>query len=111
MEKLYTVKTTLQAEEQILEIIHYIAHELKAPDAALHLLDALEASFVSLAQFPQRVALVEEEPWRNNGIHRLPVKNFLVYFWIDEDNMNVQVTAVIYDKRDQLYHLSKMDIE
>lgn len=111
MEKLYTVKTTSQAEEQIQEIIHYIAHELKAPDAALHLLDTLEASFVSLTQFPQRVALVEEEPWRNNGIHRLPVKNFLVYFWIDEDNMNVQVTAVIYDKRDQLYHLSKMDIE
>lgn len=111
MEKLYTVKTTSQAEEQIQEIIHYIAHELKAPDAALHLLDTLEASFVSLTQFPQRVALVEEEPWRNNGIHRLPVKNFLVYFWIDEDNMNVQVIAVIYDKRDQLYHLSKMDIE
>ena len=111
MEKLYTVKTTSQAEEQIQEIIHYIAHELKAPDAALHLLDALEASFVSLTQFPQRVALVEEEPWRNNGIHRLPVKNFLVYFWIDEDNVNVQVIAVIYDKRDQLYHLSKMDIE
>ena len=111
MEKLYTVKTTSQAEEQIQEIIHYIAHELKAPDAALHLLDTLEASFVSLTQFPQRVALVEEETWRNNGIHRLPVKNFLIYFWIDEDNMNVQVIAVIYDKRDQLYHLSKMDIE
>ena len=74
-------------------------------------MDTLEASFVSLTQFPQRVALVEEEPWRNNGIHRLPVKNFLVYFWIDEDNVNVQVIAVIYDKRDQLYHLSQMDIE
>lgn len=111
MERIYTVKTTSQAEEQIQEIIHYIAHELKAPDAALHMLDVLETSFISLTHFPQRVALVEEEPWRNNGIHRLPVKNFLVYFWIDEDNMNVQVTAVIYDKRDQLYHLSKMDIE
>ena len=54
MEKLYTVKTTSQAEEQIQEIIHYIAHELKAPDAALHLLDALEASFVSLAISPAR---------------------------------------------------------
>lgn len=111
MEKIYTVKTTFQAEEQIQEIIHYIAHELKAPDAALHLLDALEDSFVSLTYFPQRVALVNEEPWRNNGIHRLPVKNFLVYFWIDEDNMNVQVTAVIYNKRDQLYLLPQMDMK
>ena len=34
MEKIYTVKTTSQAEEQMQEIIHYIAYELKAPDAA-----------------------------------------------------------------------------
>lgn len=80
MGKTYTVKITSQAEEQIREIIHYIAHELKAPDAALHLLGALEDSFASLTDFPQRVALVDEEPWQDNGIHRLPVKNFLVYF-------------------------------
>ncbi len=111
MEKIYTVKTTFQAEEQMQEIIYYIANELKAPDAALHLLDVLEDSFVSLTHFPQRVALVDDESWRNKGIHRLPVKNFLVYFWIDEDKMNVQIIAVIYDKRDQLYYLSKTGME
>lgn len=111
MDKTYTVKITSQAEEQIQEIVHYISHELKAPEAALHLLDALENSFVSLAQFPHRVALVDEEPWRTNGIRRLPIKNFLVYFWIDEDNLRVQVTAVIYGKRDQIHQLSQMDLE
>ena len=102
MDKTYNVKITSQAEEQMQETIYYIAHELKAPDAALHLLDALENSFVSLTHFPQRVALMDEEPWHTNGIHRLPVKNFLVYFWIDEDKMTVQITAIIYEKRDQL---------
>lgn len=111
MDKTYVVKITFQAEDQIQEIIHYITHELKAPDAALHLLDALEDSFISLAHFPQRVVLIDEEPWHTQGIHRLPVKNFLVYFWIDEDNMNVQVVAVIYEKRDQLRQLSQMDME
>lgn len=111
MDKTYVVKITSQAEEQIQEIIHYITNELKAPVAALHLLDALEASFTSLAHFPQRVTLIDEEPWHTNGIHRLPVKNFLVYFWIDEDNIKVQVIAVIYEKRDQLHQLSQMDIE
>lgn len=62
MDKTYNVKITSQAEEQIQEIIHYIVHELKAPDAALHLLDALEDSFTSLAHFPQRAALIDEEP-------------------------------------------------
>jgi len=91
--------------------MYYIVHELKAPDAALHLLDVLEESFSSLSHFPQRVILVDEEPWHSKGIHRLPVKNFLVYFWIDEDNLRVQITAVIYAKRDQLHQLSQMNME
>lgn len=111
MAETYAVKVTSQAEAQIQEIIYYITHSLKAPDAALHLLDVLEESFLSLSQFPQRVSLVNEEPWHTNGIRRLPAKNFLVYFWIDEDNMRVQITAVIYAKRDQIHQLSQMDME
>lgn len=111
MTNIYTVEVTSQAEEQVQEITHYITSELKAPDAALHLLDALETSFLSLSGFPQRIPLTDEEPWRTNGIHRLPIKNFLVYFWIDENNMKVKVTAVIYAKRDQARQLSQMDIE
>ncbi len=91
--------------------MRYIAHELKAPEAALHLMDVLEDSFNALAHFLQRVALVDEEPWHTNGIHRLPIKNFLVYFWIDENNRKVQITAIIYAKRDQLRQLSRMDME
>jgi toxin ParE1/3/4 len=111
MDKTYTVKLTSQAKEQIQEIVHYITHELKAPDSALHMLDVLEDSFTSLAHFPQRIALTNEEPWRTNGIRRLPLKNFLVYFWIDENKMAVQITAVIYSKRDQLRQLPQMDME
>ena len=111
MKNIYNVKITSQAEDQIQEIINYITHELKAPEAALLLLDTLEDSFIFLAHFPQRVALVEEKPWHTKGIHRLPVKNFLVYFWIDEENMNVHITAVIYGKRDQLHQISQMDTQ
>ena len=111
MDKVYNVKITSQAEEQIQEIVYYISHELKAPDAALQLLDALEDAFSSLTHFPQRVVLVEDEPWHAKGIHRLPVKNFLIYFWIAEDNIRVHITAIIYGKREQLRQLSHMDIE
>ena len=39
------------------------------------------------------------------------VKNFLVYFWIDEANEKVQITAVIYSKRDQISQLINMDMQ
>lgn len=107
----YFVKVTTQAEEQMREIVRYIASELRAPNTALHLIDTLEDAISSLSQFPQRIALTEEEPWHNYGIHKMPVKNFLIYFWIDEENGKVQVTAVIYGKRDQIKQLSQMDME
>lgn len=107
----YTIKITTQAEEQLQEIVKYIASELKAPKAALRLLNEMERSISTLSQFPQRVALTEEEPWRTCGVRKMPVKNFLIYFWIDAENSKVQITAVIYDKREQLKQLSKMDME
>lgn len=39
------------------------------------------------------------------------VKNYYVYFWVDEDNARVQVTGVIYVKRDQAKQLENMDME
>lgn len=110
-DKTYFVKVTIQAEEQLQAIIKYIAFELNAPKAALRLLDEIESATSSLSQFPHRVALTEEEPWRSLGIHKMPVKNFLVYFWIDEENRKVQVTAIIYGSRDQIQQLSQMDME
>jgi toxin ParE1/3/4 len=90
MPKSYIVKITEQAQKQIREITHYITYELESPDAALHLLDKLQDAIASLSLFPQRVALTDEEPWRSNGVHRLPAKNFLIYFWVDEDNLKEQ---------------------
>ena len=95
MKKTYQVRITDQAQEQMREIAHYIANELKAADAALRLLDTLETAILALANFPQKVALTDEEPWHSQGVHRLPVQNYLVYFWVDEEAQRVQVIAVI----------------
>ena len=111
MTALYQVKVTTQAQEHMQELVCYITQELHAPEAAMHLLDSLESAISSLSRMPRSVALTEEEPWHSYGIHKLPVKNFLVYFWIDEAARKVQVTAVIYGRRDQVRQLSEMSME
>ncbi len=58
---------------------------------------------------PARIPLTAEEPWHSQGIHKMVVKNFLVYFWIDDKNLCVWVTAVIYGRRNQRQQLEKMD--
>ena len=106
----YTVKLTRQAEEQLREIVDYIRFTLQAPNTASKMLDALAEEIYSLDQFPYRAPLTEEEPWHSQGVHRISVKNFLVYFWIDEAQKKVQVSGIIYGRRDQRHQLSNLDM-
>lgn len=106
----YEVKVTRQAMEQMREIVHYISKELLAPEAAENLMNKMEDSILSLSDFPKKHALIDEEPWRSEGIRKIIVKNFLIYFWVNDETCQVQITAVIYNKRDQLKQLMNMDI-
>lgn len=110
MPEKYTVKLTRQAEEQLREIVDYIRFTLQAPNTASKMLDALAEEIYSLDQFPYRAPLTEEEPWHSQGVHRIAVKNFLIYFWVDEAQKNVQVTGIIYGRRDQRHQLSNFDM-
>lgn len=55
--------------------------------------------------------MIDEEPWRTEGMRKIVVKNFLIYYWVDDENSRVQVTAVIYSRRDQIRQLANMDME
>ena len=110
MTEKYTVKITTQAQEQLREIASYISYALQAPGTAVKILDMLEKEILSLDQFPNRVPLTMEEPWHSQGVHKLPVKNYLVYFWVDEEAKKVQIIGVIYARANQRHQLSNLDI-
>lgn len=106
----YEVKLTPQAVEQIQETVSYISHILLEPEIARRWADLLQQEISSLNSMPARFPLIEEEPWHNYGIRKMTVKNFLVYYWIDEEKKAVTVTAVIYGRRDQLAALLDMPL-
>ena len=107
----YEVRVTRQALEQIKEIVHYISNDLMAPDAAHNLLDKMKAEITKLSSLPKKHDFIDEEPWRTERVRKIVVKNFLIYYWVDDENNRVQVTAVIYNRRDQTKQLSNMDME
>lgn len=74
------------------------------------MLDTLAEEIFSLDQFPYRAPLTEEEPWHSQGVHALTVKNFLVYFWVDEAAKKVQVMGIVYGRRDLRHQLSGLDL-
>ena len=109
--KTYKVRITRQAREHLRGIKKYIAEELLAPDAAKNTIAAIKKEIKSLDKMPERIKLTEEEPWRSEGIHRMRVKNYYVYFWIDDENDRVQVTSVVYVARNQAAQLIIMQME
>ena len=104
----YEVKITEPAQRQLQEIVRYIAEDLQEKRTALRMLDTLEKEILSLSALPNRVALTEEEPWHSAGIRKMLVKNYLVYFWVNEEQKQVQITADEYGRRDQRTALQKM---
>ena len=104
----YEVKLTPQAIGQIEETVQYISKILLTPETAQKWVDTLQREIRKLDSMPLRYPLTEEEPWRTKGIRKMPVKNFLVYYLVDEEKKTVWVTAVIYGRRDQIAALLDM---
>ena len=98
----YEVKLTPQAFEQIEETVQYISKILLEPEIARKWADTLQSEIKKLDSMPSRYPLTEEEPWHTKGIRKMPVKNFLVYYLVDDEKKAVWVTAVIYGRRDQI---------
>ena len=106
----YDVKMTPQALRQMQETKQYIRVTLQAPNSAQKWLEQMKKEISTLSSMPARIPLVEDEPWHTQGIHKMAVRNHLVYFWIDDDNFRVWVIAVIYGKRDQREQLEELGI-
>ena len=110
MSEQYNVIILPEAQKDIRNIVLYISQELAAPQAALSLQEEFRNSILSLEKLPKRIKLVNEHPWKNKGIRKLHVKNYYVYFLVDDDEHTVKIIAVIYAGRDQYKHMTDRSV-
>ena len=76
----YTVKVEPSALLQLEEIVKYISDVLLVPETAKKWLDVMEEAISGLDVFPCRFALIEDEPWKSNGVRKMAIKGFMVYY-------------------------------
>lgn len=107
----YEVKVTPYALRQMGEITQYISAALQSPENAKAWLERMKKELASLTSMPERIPLTEEEPWHSEGVHKMVVKNHLVYFWVDTVHLQVWITAVVYGRQSQREQLERMDTE
>ncbi len=106
----YQVKFTFQAIEQITNTIAYIAQFLLEPQVASKWSAFLKQEIAKLGFIPYRYPLVDEEPWHTKELRKMTVKNFFVYYTIQEEEQVVWITAVLYSRRDQTAALQELPL-
>ena len=111
MSEKFQVILTPEAQRDIRETVLYIARELRAPQAALALEDFLRERMRSLSSMPFRIKTVSEQPWKDAGVRKTRVKNYYIYFTLNEEKQAVYVIAVIYTGRDQLKQMAERRME
>jgi len=97
---MYFVNITAIAEGEILSTVKYIADELKTPTAANNLLDEIEKHEKILEETPNIYPNVPDEYLATKGIKFVIIKNYLMFFTVDEDNEIVNVIRFLYGRRD-----------
>jgi plasmid stabilization system protein ParE len=97
---MYLLNITDIAEEDILNTVKYIADVLKAPAAANNLLDEIEKHEEILENTPNIYPSVPDEYLAQKGLRFTKIKNYLLFYAIDEDKKIVTVIRFLYGRRD-----------
>ena len=97
---MYTLVITNIAEEDILDTVSYIANVLKAPAAANNLLDEIERHEEILENTPNIYPSVPDEYLAQRGLKFTRIKNYLLFYTINEDEKIVTVIRFLYARRD-----------
>lgn len=95
----YEVRITRAAENDLNEAADYIEFVLLNPQAADDLLDTVEETLPTLAQYAQRYALVDDPVLRAWGIRFVQIKNYLAFYTISEEEQKVYIVRFLYGKR------------
>ena len=96
----YEILRTDMADEQLTEIIRYIAMDSGSADVALAYLDKLETTIMSLASFPERGSLPRYAALRRRGYRVLVAGNHLIFYKVYPEAKRVIVHAIVDGRRD-----------
>ena len=107
----YQVKLTNHALAQLKEAVGYISKVLLEPVVARCWSDRIKKEILTLDHMPLRYPLVDEDPWRTEGVRKMSVENFIVSYWVNEETPTVWITAIVYGRRDQISVLRNMPKE
>lgn len=101
--KTYDVWIERSAETDLLGILRYITEILREPATARRVYLSIYDQIMTLRQFPERYPVVDVEPYKSQGVRKMPAENYYVFYVINEnvsEASEVDVFRILYNRRD-----------
>lgn len=96
----YKVFRTDKAEEQLRDIIFYIAEDSGSVDIALEYLEQLEDAIMNLEMFPYAGVKPRYSILRKQGYLMLIVEKHLVFYKVNEKKRVVTIYSIVDSRRE-----------
>ena len=90
----YNILRTDKANDQLFDVIQYIAADAGA-NIALQYLDKLEAAVMNLADFPYSGTVPRYSILKKQGYRVLIVERHLIFYKVDEEKQTVMIHAIV----------------
>ena len=97
---MYRIEFLPIAKKDIEDIIYYISYDLKNITAAKKLRDLFMSGIDNILEFPYGNAVYKPIGVLKNEYRSYKIKNFLMFYTIDEKEKLITVVRVLYQKMD-----------
>ena len=88
------------ARLDMIDIIRYLSHDLCNPIAAERLSEEMIETADRLIGFPYINAVYHAMKPLKKEYRKFIVRNYIIFYWIDEEEKKVTIARVIYARRD-----------
>lgn len=99
---MYKILRTDKAEDQLRDIIYYIAADSDNIDIALTYLAKIEQSINRLKEFPNSGTIPRYSVLKKQGYRVLIVEKHLIFYKVNEENKTVIIYAIVDGRREYI---------
>ena len=104
----YRVQMSDPAKDDLAGIVAYLSETLCNRPAAERLFGDFADEMRALAIHPTRYQVLPLSPWRQQGYHIRPVRNYLLVYHIDRRSRVVTVSRIFHSLQDWMSKLESL---
>ena len=98
----YSIIIANRAKAELDGILDYISKVFYAEMTAEKTLAEITKSFEQLKTFPNSAPLMREQEYKNFGIHRLVVKNYNIFYRVNDEKLQIEIIHILHGMQDYL---------